>query len=425
MIDLTELRENPSKYKEACRLKNIAFDIDAFLALDGNYRDKRLFVEERRSRQNSFSKEIGKYKGQERDAKLSEMKVLADELKADEQSLRELEKEWLAQQLKIPSYPSKLVPEGKDDSDNKEIKRWGAPREFSFSPKDHVELGKQLDILDIERGVKVAGSRSYFLKGDGARLQRALINYAADFIAARGFTLMEPPHIVRSEAMVGTGYFPGGEESAYKLDERDADFCLIGTAEVPVTSYHMDEILGEDALPKRYAGVSPCYRREAGSYGRDTSGIYRVHQFYKVEQVIICKSDSEESAKRHHELLQNAEELVQSLNIPYRVVICSSGDMGQGQVYKNDIECWMPSRQGYGETHSCSTFHDFQARRLNLRYKNSQGKNIFCHTLNNTLMASTRFMIPILENFQESDGSIIIPEVLRPYFAGQQRITAP
>lgn len=422
MIDLHELRENPEKYILACQKKQIKFDVMAFLELDKTYRDQKSKLETLRSQQNSFSKEIGKYKGDEREAKLAEMKQLSEAFKELDTQFKEIETKWQTLQLLIPSMPLDTVPVGKDDSDNKEVKKWGEIPNFKFKALDHVELGKRLNILDIERGVKVAGSRSYFLKGDGALLQRALINYATDLIVKKGYTLFDPPHIVRYEAMMGTGYFPGGEESAYHLDSRDDDMYLIGTSEVPVASYHLDEILSEDELPKRYAGFSPCYRREAGTYGKDTQGIYRVHQFYKVEQVIICKNDDAESEAFHKELLNNAEELIQSLNIPYRVVICSTGDMGQGQVFKNDVECWMPSRNNYGETHSCSTFHEFQARRLNIRYKDAEGKNRFCHTLNNTLIASTRFLIPILENFQQEDGSIAIPKPLQPYMGGRERI---
>jgi seryl-tRNA synthetase len=222
--------------------------------------------------------------------------------------------------------------------------------------------------------------------------------------------------------MLGTGYFPGGEEMAYHLDERDDGFHLIGTAEVPVASYHADEILTVDELPKRYAGYSPCYRREAGAYGKDTYGLYRVHQFYKVEQVVLCRADAEESLSLHYELLSNAEHVMQMLELPYRVVDVCTGDMGQGQVFKHDIEAWMPSRKAYGETHSCSSFYDFQARRLNTRYKDSNGKNVFCYTLNNTCIASPRVLIPLLENHQNVDGSITIPAALRPYMGGQERI---
>lgn len=422
MIDLVHLREHPELYQEACRKKRVSFDIQAFLELDREYRARKGEFENLRARQNAFSKELPKLSGAEKEAKLAGMKELAAKLKDETDALRQLEEKWTAQQLRIPSIPLEAAPEGDNDTQNVERKRWGTIPSFKFKHRDHVELGKHLDILDIERGVKIAGARNYFLKGDGARLQHAVLSLAMDVLHKKNYVLMEPPHIVKYEAMMGTGYFPGGEEQAYHLDERDKDHYLIGTSEVSVCSYHCDEILDEAELPKLYGGYSPCYRREAGTYGKDTQGIYRIHQFYKVEQVAICKADSAESARIHSELLANAEELMQTLELPYRVVDVCTGDMGLGQVYKNDIEAWMPSRNGYGETHSCSSFHDFQARRSGIRYKGADGKNRFCHTLNNTLIASPRILIPLLEINQHEDGSVAIPKALRPYMGGQESI---
>ncbi|HEC20975.1 MAG TPA: serine--tRNA ligase, partial [Candidatus Peregrinibacteria bacterium] len=285
--------------------------------------------------------------------------------------------------------------------------------------------------IDIPRGTKVAGARNYFLKGDGTRLELAVLQFALDNLAKKRFIPFTVPLLVNYEAMVGTSYFPGGEEQAYAVGvekkrgegiESDGKY-LIGTSEVPVASYHADETLGEEDLPKLYAGISPCFRREAGTYGKDTHGLYRVHQFQKIEQVVVCKNDPKESRKMHELLLGNAEEILQALQLPYRVVTVCTGEMGQGQVYKNDIECWMYSRKAYGETHSCSTFHDFQARRLNLKYKDKEGKTHFCHTLNNTAIASPRILIPLLEHYQNADGSVTIPEVLRPYMGGQETIS--
>lgn len=422
MIDLAELREHPEVYEEACRKKRVNFDVRAFLELDKRYRAAKTEFENLRSQQNAFSKEIPKLKGEEKDAKMASMKALAAKIKDESEQFAQLEKEWKTQQLRIPGVPLDIVPEGKDDSENKERRRWGTLPEFKFAPRDHVELGKLLDIIDIERGVKIAGARNYFLKGDGARLQHAVMSLALDLLHKKNYVIMEPPHIVKYEAMMGTGYFPGGEEQAYHLDDRDPEFYLIGTSEVSVCSYHADEILDEAELPKLYGGYSPCYRREAGTYGKDTQGIYRIHQFYKVEQVAICKADAAESARIHAELLGNAEQLMQMLGLPYRVVDVCTGDMGQGQVYKNDIEAWMPSRKNYGETHSCSSFHEFQARRSGIRYKGADGKNRYCHTLNNTLIASPRILIPLLEVYQNEDGSVTIPEALRPYLGGQEKI---
>jgi seryl-tRNA synthetase len=421
MIDLHDLRANPEAYREACRKKRIKFDIDGFLKVDEEYRALKTSVEALRSEQNRFSKLVAGFKGDEKTQKLAEMKSLSENLKEAAAKFQSLEAEWLREQLRIPGIPLAEVPEGKDDTENKEIRKWGAVPKFNFEPKDHATLGKALDIIDIERGVKIAGARNYFLKNDGMRLSHAVMSLALDLLHKKGYALMDPPHIVSYEAMMATGYFPGGEEMAYHLDARDEGLYLIGTSEVSVASYHKDELLAAEMLPLRYAGYSPCYRREAGTYGKDTQGLYRVHQFYKVEQVIISRADAKESAELHNELLANAEELLQILEIPYRVVIVCSGDMGQGQVWKHDIESWMPSRKAYGETHSCSSFYDFQARRLNLRYK-QDGKNSFCYTLNNTLIASPRVLIPLLELNQQPDGKVKIPKALQPYLGGQEVI---
>jgi seryl-tRNA synthetase len=422
MIDLNDLRARPELYQAACKAKNIKFDMTAFLALDQEYRALKSEVESLRAEQNAFNKELPKLSGEAKTQKLAQMKDLAQQGKDRGAILAQKESEWRALGYKLPSLTLERVPVGKDDSENVEIRKVGEIRKFDFTAKSHVELASELDIIDFERGVKVAGARNYFLKGDGARLQRAVLSLALDLLHGKGYTIMDPPIIVGYDAMLGTGYFPGGEDQAYHLDERDDGFHLIGTAEVPVCAYHTDEIFSLNQLPKKYAGISPCFRREAGTYGKDAQGAYRVHQFYKVEQVVMCVNSAEESAKLHAELLGNAEQLLQILQIPYRVVDVCTGDMGQGQVYKNDIESWMPSRNGYGETHSCSTFYEFQARRLAIRYKDADGKNHYCHTLNNTLVASPRILIPILELNQNADGSVTIPEALRPYMGNQEQI---
>jgi seryl-tRNA synthetase len=275
------------------------------------------------------------------------------------------------------------------------------------------------DLLDIERGAKVSGARCYFLKNAAALLENAVIRYALDFLAPRGFAPMITPVFVREEAMVGTGYFPTGREEAYAI-ERD-ELYLIGTSEVTLVSFHPNEILQASELPIRYAGCTTCFRREAGSYGRDVRGLYRVHQFQKVEQVVICRNDEEEMHRLHAEILNNSEEIVRAFGIPYRVVEVCTGEMGMGQVKKHDIECWMPGRGGYGETHSCSSFGDFQSRRSRIRYKDG-GSNVFPFTLNNTAIASPRILIAIMENNQQADGSIVIPEVLVPYMNGRRKI---
>ncbi|MFN7972712.1 MAG: serine--tRNA ligase [Acidobacteriota bacterium] len=420
MLDIKLIRENPDLVKESARKKRIDVDVGALLALDVRVRALKTEVEGVRARKNEASGRIQKLSGDEKTAAIAAMKEAgarekeaAAELKVAEEELRKL-------MLLVPNVCGPEVPEGKDESENVPVRHWGEPPKFAFTPLDHVALGERLDVVDIGRGVKLSGARSYVLKGDGALLEMAILAYATEMIVARGFVPMLVPHLVKEEAMVGTAYYPGGEEQAYQA-ERDG-LSLIGTSEVPVTSYHMDEILTEAELPKLYAGISPCYRREAGTYGKDTKGLYRIHQFSKVEQVVVCKADPDESLRFHHLILQNAEDLVKSLGIPYRVVAVCGGDLGRPQVAKYDIECWMPSRGGYGETHSASRFHDFQARRLNLRYRDASGTVRFAHTLNNTLVASPRIFISILECFQREDGCVTIPEPLQKWMGGREAI---
>lgn len=423
MIDLRDLRERAEAYQEACKNKGITFDVKAFLDLDKSYRELKTELEQLRSEQNRANKEIGAAAAEDREVRLAEMKELSTRVKDASAKFKEIEAQWKSDQLHIASIPLEKVPVGKDDSENVLVRTEGQLPDFNFEPRDHVAIGKALDIIDLERGVKIAGARNYFLKGDGARLQHAILSLAMDLLHKKGYLIFDPPHLVKWEAMMGTSYFPGGEEMAYHLDERDEGVYLIGTSEVSVCAYHEDEILTEEELPKRYAGYSPCYRREAGTYGKDTHGLYRIHQFYKVEQVVVCKNDPAESSAIHSELLANAEEMLRLLELPYQVVDVCTGDIGQGQVYKNDIETWMPSRNSYGETHSCSTFYDFQARRLKLRYTTADGERQFCHTLNNTLVASPRILIPMLEIHQQADGTVRIPEALQPYMGGQVVIT--
>lgn len=430
MIDIEDLRSRPLAYKEAAKKKRVAIDIDAFLVLDTKRRSLQQSLDELRGTQNATSKNMPSLKGEEREALLKEMKDVSAKVKEGEGAFKEVEEQWTAQMLLMPSVPLERVPVGKDDTENVEIRKEGTLPKFAFDPLDHIALGSALDIIDIPRAVKIAGARTYFLKGDGVRLEMAILLFTLESLVKKGYTPFLPPLLVHYGAMMGTSYFPGGEEQAYAVGvEKSTDTgiesdgaYLIGTSEVSVTSYHSDELLDLHDLPKRYCGISPCFRREAGTYGKDTHGLYRIHQFQKVEQVILCENNPDVSASMHAEILGNAESILKALELPYRVVDVCTGDMGRGQVYKNDIETWMPSRKGYGETHSCSTFHDFQARRLNMKYKNAAGKKQFCHTLNNTCIASPRILIPILEIYQNKDGSVTIPEVLRPYMGGQTKI---
>ncbi|MSS72890.1 MAG: serine--tRNA ligase [Candidatus Latescibacteria bacterium] len=420
MVDLKFIRENAALVKEGARKKRIGVDIDGLLALDARAREIRVRLDHLRAERNRGSEQVPKLQGEEKQKAIAQMKEVSNEIKALEPEHKDLEDQISALLLTVPAPPGDDVPMGATDADNVEVRRWGRPPKFDFTPKDHIELGEALDLIDIPRGVKLAGSRSYILKNEGALLHWAVLRLAMDRMVAKGFTPMVVPVLVNEAPMVGTGYFPTGRDQAYHVEKDEA--FLVGTAEVSLTSYHGDEILAEADLPKKFVGLSDCFRREAGTYGKDTRGLYRIHEFEKVEQVILCANDEAESRRWHDAILANAEEVVQALGIPYRVVIVCTGDLGQGQVRKHDIESWMPSRDGYGETHSCSTFHEFQARRLNARYRDTEGRVRFVHTLNNTVVASPRILIPILENNQRADGSVVIPEVLRPYLGGKEAI---
>lgn len=422
MIDIKKLRENPDYFKRGARKKHFEVDIDSILKLDETRRSIQASVDSRRRELGDKSGAMKSASSAERKALQAELKDFSRAIKEDEGRMRDIDERRNELLLLVPNPPMDDVPEGRDESDNVEIRRVGEPPKFSFTPKDHLDLGLQHDLFDVERGAKVSGSRCYFLKNEAVLLENAIMRYALDFLTERGFTPFTTPVFVREEAMVGTGYFPTGREESYAI-ERD-ELYLIGTSEVTLVSYHSDEILAEDELPLKYTGITTCFRREAGSYGKDVRGLYRVHQFQKVEQVIICRDDWDEMLKIHDEILTNSEQILRNFGIPYRVVEVCTGEMGMGQVKKHDIECWMPGRGGWGETHSCSSFADYQARRSKIRYKKKDGKNAVPFTLNNTAVASPRLIIAIMENFQQEDGSIIIPEVLVPYMNGRKRIGA-
>jgi seryl-tRNA synthetase len=420
MIDIKLIRQNPQKYKGGAKAKKFQVDIDHLLDVDSRLLACRKKLQDLATEKNRIGKDIPKLAADRKKEALAALSKLKEEEAGLNEEVKTLQPEFDTLMGEVPQPPAPEVPFGEDDTQNVELRRWGTVRQFDFEPKDHVELGQNLDIIDIERGVKLAGTRNYFLKGDGALLHWAVLRLAMDHMIAKGYTPMSVPLLMRDEVMMGTGYFPGSEEQTYQM-ERDA-LNLAGTAEVPVTAYHSGEILSEDQLPIKSVALSTCFRREAGAAGKDTRGLYRIHQFDKVEQVIIGQNDEPKSIEYHYEILKNSEEVVQALNLPYRVVNVCTGDLGRGQVQKFDIETWMPSRNNHGETHSASRFYDFQARRMNLRYKTSAGKNEFCHTLNNTVIASPRVLIPILELYQNADGSVTIPPVLRPYMSGKERI---
>jgi len=420
MLDIRFIRAHPDLVQAGSRKKHIDVDIQQLLRLDEQRRSLLSQVESLKALRNKVSKEIPTLQGEARQEAIMQMQQVAAESRGLESPLREVEASFDALMLRVPNVPADDVPEGRTDADNIVLRTWGEIPQFDFTPRDHVELGERLDIIDIPRAVKLAGSRTYFLKNAGVLLEQAVLQFALHRMVRKGFAPMLVPHLVKDEAMVGTAYFPVGQEQTYRLPEDQVN--LIGTAEVPVTAYHADEILHADELPKYYVGLSHCYRREAGTYGKDTRGLYRIHQFQKVEQVVLCVNDPEVSSQEHEHILQNAEEILQALRLPYRVVVVCGGDLGIPQVKKYDIETWMPSRQAYGETHSASKFHDFQARRLRLRYRDKDGNVRFVHTLNNTVIASPRILIPILELYQRPDGSVAIPEVLQPYMGGLEAI---
>ena len=348
------------------------------------------------------------------DEQVAKGKEIKETLSNLEHQFSSIDKEFYELLQLIPNMTSEDVPVGGEEF-SVEIKRVG---EQNTGARDHLEIANEKGWVDFERGAKVAGTKFYFLKGDLALLENAITQFALDYILKKDFNYMTVPHLVNSKTAAGTGFAPRTSDQSDEYFVEGEDLSLIATAEMPLTGYHADEIIDESNLPLLYAGISPCYRKEAGTYGKDTRGLYRVHQFYKVEQVVICEDSPEISRKFQMELLGNAEDMLKSLELPYRVVAVCTGDMGQGQVFKHDIETWMPSRNAYSETHSCATLHDFQARRLNLKYKDNVGKSRYCHTLNNTLVASPRILIPFLENHQEADGSINVPQCLRPYLGG-------
>jgi seryl-tRNA synthetase len=420
MLDIRFIREHSDLVQAGAHKKRIDIDIQQLLEVDEQRRQLLAKVESAKALRNKTSKDIPTLQGEARQAAIAQMKRVAEESKGLESALREVEAAFEALMLRVPNVPAVDVPEGATDADNVVLHTWGDLPQFDFTLRDHVELGELLDIIDIPRGTKIAGARTYFLKNAGALLEQAVLQFALHHIVRKGFTPLVVPHLVKDEAMVGTAYFPVGQDQAYRIPEDQLN--LIGTAEVPITAYHADEVLRESELPKYYVGLSSCYRREAGTYGKDTRGLFRIHQFQKVEQVVICVNDPEVSSREHEHILHNAEEILQALQLPYRVVLVCGGDLGVPQVKKYDIETWMPSRHTYGETHSASKFHDFQARRLKLRYREQGGALRFAHTLNNTVIASPRILIPLLELNQRADGSVAIPEVLQPYMGGMREI---
>ena len=418
MLDIKFITENPDLVREAAKKKRVDFSVDELLKIDEERRAVLCEVEEFRAEKNSVSGDISGIKDEsEKQKKIEEMRGLKEKLAQKENKLKEIEGKWKELMLQAPNIPDLSVPEGESEADNQKIRTWGEIPEFGspprdFEPKGHIELMEKLNLVDLGRGAKVAGFRGYFLKGDAAILSIALWQLAFDLWVKKGFIPMTAPSLCREESFTGSGWLPQGKEEVYKTQD---DLYLAGTAEVPIMGFHKDEILEEKDLPKKYIAFSPCYRREAGSYGKDEKGIFRLHEFAKIEQVVLCKADHEESVRWHEEITRNSEEIMQVLGIPYCVVINCGADLGLGQVKKYDIEAWVPSEKRYRETHSSSYFHDFQTRRLNIRYRSNDEKLKFCHSLNNTAVATPRILISLLENNQLKDGSVKVPEVLKKY----------
>lgn len=424
MIDIEQIRTNPDAFKRAIATKRIKLDLDRLLQVDEERRALTKEVNQLREQRNRVT-DLVTTDGQNRADHIARSKEIGAALVLKENELKAVDVEYAALMAHVPGLPAASVPEGVDDNDNVELYRVGEVLP-EFNQRDHIELALLNKMVDFEGARFAAGSRAYGLMGDGALLELAVLRFALDHVLAKGFTAVLPPLIVNEAAMFGTGYFPMGEDNAYQLEEGKR--FLTGTSEVGIVAMQANRMLegltgeaGEDAYKAlRFAGISACFRREAGAAGRDTKGLYRVHQFQKVEQVVFCPNDKDVSEQEHMRLLKNSEEIVQALELPYRVVAVCTGDMGLGQVRKHDIETWMPSRNAYCETHSCSTFHDFQARRLGIRYLDAEGKKLYAHTLNNTAIASPRILIALLENHQNKDGTIYVPKVLRPYLGGRE-----
>jgi seryl-tRNA synthetase len=469
MIDLKDLRENPDKYRRGAQAKLMTVDIDGLLDLDAKLRGAMTELQELTAEKNRIGKEIGQLAGQlkkavggEKDAlqkKMAELQARPTALKSREAELSAIVSELQPRRddllLHVPQPADPDVPVGRSADDNVEISRWSPPwfdpaRSFAankgFEPKSHVELGLKLGMMDFERGVRMAGSRSYVLTGPGALMHQAVLRYAHDFMVhENGFTSVIVPVLVKESIMIGTGFFPQGKEQAYVVggapiggsiapgDSVEPEKFLTGTGEVGLMGLHQEEILDESALPLRYTTVSTCFRREAGAAGKDTSGLFRIHQFDKCEQVVLCRADEQESRRWHRQMMGFVTTLLQRLEIPYRLLQCCTADLGPKNADQVDIESWMPSRGptgpdglptgAYCETHSASRLYDYQTRRLNIRYKDSaSGKNVVVHSLNNTVAASPRILIPIMELYQNADGSITVPPPLRPYMNGIDRI---
>ncbi len=414
MLDIQFIRDNPQLVRQAAKNKQLNPEVvDRVLELDEGRRRLITQVEDIRRLINQNVQEI-KQSADNRptEAQIQKGRELKAQLQDVEPQLKQIEENFTDLLLQVPNVPADDVPVGPDESGNQVVKQVGDIPKLDFEPKAHQELMEALDLVDTKRATKIGGFRAYFLKNDGMLLEQAILNYAIKMMVAHGFTPMTAPILVNDQVMTGTGYFPWGHEDHYRTQDNQV---LAGTSEVALTSYFMDETLNEKDLPIKMVGISPCFRREVGSYGKDTQGIIRVHQFNKVEQVVYTTADEETTREWHQQMVGFSEQLLKDLELPYQVLLMCTGDMGAGQRKKYDIETWFPSQNNYRETHSASYFNDFQARRLNIRYRAKDGTTKYVYTLNNTVAATPRLLAAIIENYQQADGSIRVPTVLQPF----------
>lgn len=420
MLDINFIRENKELIQEAARKKRVDFDVTKLLALDEKRRELQQEVDRLRSEHNKASTAIGQVQNpDERQEKIDASKKAKEELTTQEAELSAALEKWKALMIQVPNIPDMSVPEGDSEEDNVELKDWGEKPQFAFQAKDHMELMGELGMVDFERGTKIHGFRGYVLTGDGALLSHAIWDYARDFFLKKNFTYMLPPAIAKKEYFYGTGHLPADADDLYATQDND---YLSGTSEVPMMAYHSDEVLKKDELPKRYLAFTPCYRREAGSHGKDTKGLLRVHEFYKLEQIVLAEADHQQSVEFHEELNRNTEEFIESLGLPYRQVVNATGDLSIGKVKGYDTELWIPSQNTYREIASASYYHDFQSRRFGIRYQNGDTKR-YAHSLNATAVPTPRILIALVEHYQQADGSIAVPEVLQPYLNNRQQFS--
>ncbi len=421
MLDIKFIRENKEVIELSAKKKGLDFDVQKLIEVDDARRTHIQEVEAFRTKQNEVSQRITQVSIEEKQTLIAEMTILKEELQKKEELLKSVMKEWQGLMLQVPNIPDMSVPEGAGEEDNVEAKVWGEKPVFDFEPRDHITLMENLDMADFDRGTKVHGFRGYFLKNDGALLSWAIWNYARDFFLKRGFSPFITPAILHKEFFYGTGHLPGEENDLFKTQD---DEYLTGTSEVAMMAYHSDEVLEKQTLPRKYLAFSPCFRREAGSHSKDVKGLIRVHEFYKWEQLILCEASHEASDALFEEVNKNVEEFIETLGIPYRRLFICTGDLSASKVKQYDTELWVPKENTYREISSASYFHDYQTRRFNTRYKAEDGKLRYAHSLNCTAIPTPRILVSLLENFQQADGSIRVPEVLRPYL-GKDVISSP